>query len=254
MKVKADDIELYYIEKGKGSPMVFVHGWMDDHSVWDSQMEYFSKNHRVIAYDQRGHGRSDKPEKGYSIKTLSDDLNYITKTLNIEQFTLVGHSLGGMVAMVFALKHPEHVSKLVLVSTGAKTHTALRIMLSVLIQALPYNIFADGSVNFKYYKPSKRIKAEAMEMALRTPKYAACESLKEFTINYDIRDRVSNIKVPTLIIVGEQDTSTPLYLSRYLRSEIEGSKLAIIKESKHMPMIERAAVVNGVIDGFLREN
>lgn len=251
MKLKANEIELYYREQGKGSPIVFIHGWLDDNSVWNSQMEYFSKDHRVIAYDQRGHGRSDKPEKGYSIRTLSDDLYNFTQKLNIGQFTLVGHSLGGMAAMVFALEHPEKVSKLVLISTTAKTNTSMRIMLWLLIHALPYSIFADGSVDFRYYKPSKQIKAEAMDRALRTPKYAACESLRELCANYDIRDRVSSIKVPTLIIVGDKDTSAPVNLSRYLRRQIEGSKLAIIPDSKHIPMIDRAALVNGVIGEFI---
>lgn len=153
--------------------------------------------------------------------------------------------------MVFALEHPEKVSKLVLVSTGAKSDTSIRIMLWVLIHALPYSIFADGSVDFKYYKPSKQIKAEAVDRALRTPKFAACECLREFCSNYDIRDRVSIIKVPTLIIVGDKDTSTPVNMSRYLRREIEGSKLAIIPDSKHMPMIDRADTVNEVIGEFL---
>ena len=251
MKLKANEIELYYKEEGKGSPIVFIHGWMDDHSTWNSQIEYFSKNYRVIAYDQRGHGRSDKPEKGYSIETLSNDLYNLTQKLNIGQFTLVGHSLGGMAAMVFALEHPEKVSKLVLVCTGAKSDASMRIMLWVLIHALPYNIFADGSVDFKYYKPSKQIKTEAIDRALRTPKYAACECLREFCSNYDIRERVSSIKVPTLIIVGDKDTSTPVVMSRYLRREIEGSKLAIIPDSKHMPMIDRADMVNGLIGEFL---
>ncbi len=251
MKLKADDIDSHYKEKGKGSPIVFIHGWMEDHSMWNSQTEYFSKNYRVFAYDQRGHGRSNKPKKGYSIKTLSDDLYNFTQKLNIGKFTLVGHSLGGMAAMMFALEHPEKVSKLVLVSTGAKSATSMRIMLWVLIHALPYSIFADGSVDFKYYKPSKQIKAEAVDRSLRTPKYAACECLKEFCTNYDIRDRVSSIKVPTLIIVGDKDTSTPIVMSRYLRREIAGSKLAIIPDSKHMPMIDRAEMVNEVIGEFL---
>jgi pimeloyl-ACP methyl ester carboxylesterase len=251
LKLKANEIELYYKEQGKGSPIVFIHGWMDDHSMWNSQIEYFSKKYRAIAYDQRGHGRSDKPKKGYSIKTLSDDLYNFTQKLNIGQFALVGHSLGGMAAMVFALEHPEKVSKLVLVSTGAKSDISMRIMLWALIHALPYNIFADGSVDFKYYKPSKQIKDEAVDRALRTPKYAACECLREFSTNYDIRDRVSSIKVPTLIIVGEKDTSTPSVMSRYLRREIEGSKLAIIPDSKHMPMIDRADMVNEVVGEFL---
>jgi pimeloyl-ACP methyl ester carboxylesterase len=131
-----------------------------------------------------------------------------------------------MTAMMFALDHPEKVSKLVLVSTGAKSATSMRVILWVLIHALPYGIFADGSVDFKYNKPSKLIEAEAVDRALRTPKYAACECLREFCTNYDIRDRVSNIKVPTLIIVGDKDTSTPVNMGRYLRRQIEGSKLA----------------------------
>jgi pimeloyl-ACP methyl ester carboxylesterase len=126
-------------------------------------------------------------------------------------------------------------------------------MLWVLIHALPYSVFADGSIDFKYYKPSEQIKADAVERALRTSKYAACECLKEFCI-YDLRDRVSSINVPTLIIVGEKDTSTPINLSRYLRKQIEGSKLAIIPDSKHMPMIDRADLVNEVIAEFIRED
>lgn len=252
MKLKADAIELYYKEKGTGSPIVFVHGWMEDYSMWNSQIDYFSKSHRVIAYDQRGHGRSDKPKKGYSVKTLSDDLYNFTQKLNVGKFTLVGHSMGGMTAMMFALDHPDQVSKLILVSTSAKTATSMRVMLWFLIHALPYSIFADSSVDFKYYKPSKQIKNEAVDRALRTPKYAACESLREFCSNYDIQDKISNIKVPTLIIVGDKDTSTPVSMSRYLRKQIEFSKLAIVPDSKHMPMIERAEMVNEVINEFLR--
>jgi pimeloyl-ACP methyl ester carboxylesterase len=254
MKLKANDVELYYKEKGKGSPIVFVHGWMEDYSTWNSQIEYFSKNHRAIAYDQRGHGRSDKPKKGYSIQTLSDDLYNFTQKLNIGQFTLVGHSMGGMTAMVFALDHPDKVSKLVLVGTGAKSAASMRIILWALIHALPYSTFTDGSADFKYYKPSESIKAEAVERALRTPKYAACECLKEFSTYYDIRDRVSSITVPTLIIVGDKDTATPVKMSRYLRQQIEGSKLAIIPDSKHMPMIDDADMVNEVIDEFINGN
>jgi len=108
--------------------------------MWNSQIDYFSKKHRVIAYDQRGHGKSDKPKKDYSIKTLSDDLYNFTQKLNVGKFTLVGHSMGGMTAMMFALDHPEQISKLVLVSTSAKTATSIRMMLWVLIHALPYSI------------------------------------------------------------------------------------------------------------------
>lgn len=252
MKVKANDIELYFEESGEGDPIIFVHGWMEDYSMWSSQIEYFSREHRVIAYDQRGHGRSDKPEKGYSIRTLSDDLYSFTQNLNIERFTLIGHSMGGMTAMVFALDHPEKISRLILIGTDAKSTLSLRIMLWTLLHVLPYSTFAEGS-DIKYFKPSEKMKKEATERALRTPKYAAYECFKEFCTNYDIRDRVSGIKVPTLIIVGDKDNLTPIKLSQYMNRQIKGSKLIIIPDSKHMPMIEKPEKVNAIIDEFINE-
>lgn len=160
MKVKANDIELYYEECGEGDPIIFVHGWMEDYLLF--------------------------------------------------------------------------------------------IMLWTLIHTLPYNAFAEGS-DIKYYRPTKQIKEEAVKRALRTPKYAAYECFKEFCTNYDIQDRISNIKVPTLIIVGDKDSLTPVKMNQYLNRQIEGSKMVIIPDSKHMPMIEKADRVNTIMDEFINE-
>ena len=252
VKVKANNIELYFEERGEGDPIIFVHGWMEDCSMWNSQIEYFSREHRVIAYDQRGHGRSDKPEKGYSIQNLSDDLYSFTQNLNIKRFTLIGHSMGGMTAMVFALDHPEKISKLILIGTDAKSTLSLRIMLWTLLHFLPYSTFAEGS-DIKYHKPTEKMKKDAVERALRTPRYAAYECFREFCTKYDIRDRVSGIKIPTLIIVGEKDSLTPIKLSQYMNRQIEGSRLIIVPDCKHMPMIEKPGKVNAIIDEFINE-
>lgn len=252
MKVKANDIELYFEESGNGDPIIFVHGWMEDYSMWSSQIEYFSREYMVVAYDQRGHGRSDKPEKGYSIQTLSDDLFSFSQNLNIERFILIGHSMGGMAAMVFALAHPDKISKLILIGTDAKSTLSLRIMLWTFLHVLPYSTFAEGS-DIKFFKPTEKMKKDAAERALRTPKYAAYECFKAFCTNYDIRDRVSGIKVPTLIMVGDKDSLTPLKLSQYLNRQIEGSKLIIVPDCKHMPMIENPEKVNAIIDKFIKE-
>lgn len=150
------------------------------------------------------------------------------------------------------MDHPERVSKLVLIGTDAKSTLSLRITLWVLIHVLPYSIFADSS-DIKYYKPSEQIKKEAVERALRTPRYAAYECFKAFCMSYDIRDRVSSIKVPTLIIVGDKDSLTPIKISQSLNRQIGGSKLVIIPDSKHMPMIEKADRVNSIVDEFINE-
>ncbi len=252
MKMKVNDVELYYEVYGEGEPIIFSHGWMDDCSVWKSQIEFFAKKYKVIVYDHRGHGKSDKPEKDYSIQTLSNDLYSLIQKLNLEKVTIIGLSMGGMTAMVFALDHPEKVSRLVLVGTTAKMSFSMRVQIWIMMHIFPYKSFARGVIDAKYNKPSEQVIKEAMDRALRTPKHAAYECSLEFTKNYDIRDRVSKIKVPTLIIVGDKDNITPVDMSQYLNREIEGSKLQIMPNSKHMPMIDKVKELNEITDKFIK--
>lgn len=116
-----------------------VLGCMSDCFVWNSQIEFFSKKYTVITYDQRGHGISDKPKADYSIETLSNDLYCLIEELNLEKVILVGHSMGGMTALTFALNHPDKVSKLVLVGTSAKMsfsgRNQLRDMLHIFLMS-----------------------------------------------------------------------------------------------------------------------
>ncbi len=246
--MKVDSIELYYEVHGEGEPIIFSHGWMKDCSIWKSQIEFFSKKYKVIVYDHRGHGMSDKPKGDYSIQTLSNDLYSLVQELNLEKVTLVGSSMGGMVALTFALDHPDKVSKLVLVGATAKMSLSMRIFLWIMLHIFSYETFARGSVDYDYYEPSEQVKKEAFDRAMKTPKFVACECFTEFTKNYDIRNRVSKIKVPTLIIVGEKDKSTPVEMSRYLNKEIEGSKLKVVPDSKHMVMIDKPKEFNEISD------
>ncbi len=249
--MKVDDIELYYEVHGEGEPIIFSHGWVEDCSIWKSQTEFFAKKYKVIVYDQRGHGKSDKPKGDYSIQTLSNDLHSLIQELNLKKVTLVGHSMGGMTALVFALDHPDKVSKLVLVGTTAKMSLSFRIFIWIMTHIFSYESFARGSVDYDYYEPSEQVKKEAFDTAMKVPKSVAYECLKEFTTNYDIRDKVSRIKVPTLIIVGDKDKSTPVEMSQYLNRQIEGSKLKIINDSKHMVMIDKTNELNEITDTFI---
>lgn len=251
MKAKVNDVELYYEIHGEGEPIIFSHGWMDNSSGWKSQIEFFSRKHKVVVYDQRGHGESDKPKKDYSIQTLSNDLFGLVKHLNLEKVTIIGHSMGGMTAQVFALDHPEKVSKLVLVGTTAKMAFSMRLQLWIMMNIFPYESFARGAIDTKYYEPSDQVIKEAMDRALKTPKYAAYECCIEFTKNYDIREKVSKIKAPTLIIVGEKDSVTPVEMSQFLNREIKDSKIHIMKNSKHMPMIDNSKRFDEIVDTFI---
>lgn len=252
MKLKVDNVELYYEIYGKGDPIIFAHGWLSDINIWKSQIEYFSKNRNIIVYDQRGHGKSDKyVDCDYSILSMSNDIGEIIQQLKLDNVTLVGHSMGGMASMLFAVNNPKKISRLVLVGTSAKMSFSVRLFIWLLFNIFPYKTFIDGCVDTLYYKPSEQVKRDAIEKGLKVPKNIANSYLTEFSKKFDIRDRLSEIKVPTFIIVGKDDTSTPVNDAKYLNSHIEGSTLEVIPNCKHMPMIDCADIFNSILDKFM---
>lgn len=249
MKIKINDIELYYEEYGKGEPIIFSYGWLDDCSVWSYQIETFAKNYRAILYDHRGHGKSDKPDDDYSVQALLNDLCSFVQMLSLEKVALVGFSLGGMVALLYTLQHPTKVSKLILVGTAAKMAWPMHVF-RALTHILPYRTVLQIISRFKFYSPPRQTIKANMSRAEQVPRAVAYKCLREFTKNYDIRNTVFQIKVPTLIIVGEKDRLN-LKESQHLNKEIKDSKLQIIPDSGHMVMIEKPGEFNQIVQQFI---
>jgi len=253
--MKIDDVELYYEAHGEGKPIVFSHAYLNDCSIWDSQVKHFIKNYDIILYDHRGHGRSDHPkggEENYSVQVLSNDLYALMQKLNLEKPILVGFSLGGMAAILFALEHPDKISKLVLVGATAKlTLPTSAKFFGLLGVFLPYETFLRMLCKYRFYKPSKQIVDEEFARASKVDKSIAFECWKELAENYDVRDKVSKIEVSTLIIVGERDKIN-LGASQYLNREIKDSELRIIPDSGHTVMIEKPQEFNQILEEFIR--
>ena len=108
------DIQLNYIEQGQGQPLILLHGNGEDNSYFVHQIDYFSKDYRVIAIDTRGHGKSPRGEKPFTIKQFAEDLHDFMDEKGIPKANILGFSDGGNIALTFALKHPERIEKLVL--------------------------------------------------------------------------------------------------------------------------------------------
>ncbi len=250
MKIKVNEVELYYEEYGEGEPIIFSYGWLDDCSVWNSQIETLAKNHRVILYDHRGHGKSDKPKGDYSVQTLSNDLHSIIQTLNLEKVGLVGFSLGGMAALMFTLQHPAKVTKLVLVGTTAKMASPMNF-LRFLTYILPYRTILAIVSRAKYYRPSLQTIDGNVSRAMQVPRDIAYKCLTEIN-KYDIRNMLSRIEVPTLIIIGEKDRLN-FKGSQHLNREIKGSKLQIMANTGHSVMIEKPEEFNQLVRQFIDE-
>lgn len=254
MKLKTDGIELYYERVGKGEPIVFSGAWLDDLSIWDAQVKYFSRSYSTITYDQRGHGKSDKAKLGqgnYSVQAIGDDLHALIQKLGLGKPVVVGFSWGGMAALRFAVDHPDEVSKLILVGTCAKLNppTAARF-LKIIGRLLPTRTFYRMLLKYRFYKPSEQVANAWLERALKVDKQVAFESWSEWAENCDLRDQVSRIQVPTLIIVGGKDE---LFLEtcHYLNEHIKGSQLKIVAGSGHTVSMEKPQELNQHLEEFI---
>lgn len=251
MIIKANGITLYYERYGDGEPVVFSHGWLDDCSVWDEQASMLAATHAVVLYDLRGHGRSEKPRGDYSVLTLADDLNGLIQALELEKVTLVGFSLGGMVSLLFTLQNPGKVSKLVLVGATAKMPWRAHLLGALMRLVGHRTLLKTILVKFRFHRPSKNTIDAFMSKAILVPQDVARTCFTGFTNRYDIRNRVSDIRVPTLIVVGEKDRGTPIACSRYLNTAIDGSELRIIPDSGHEVMIDDPDAFNALLGSFL---
>lgn len=116
--LERDGVSLYHQEKGEGSPpLLFSHGLMNDHTVFDAQVSGLAEDHRVVAVDLRGHGKSDQPTQTYTIEGFADDLSWTIDQLGLEGAVVIGHSMGGAVTLQLAADVPDKVSAAIILDS-----------------------------------------------------------------------------------------------------------------------------------------
>lgn len=256
----ANGIRLHYEVAGEGErPIVFAHGGAADASQWRSQMEFFCCGFRAIAYDARGHGWSEAPEGEYSVDILTEDLFGLLRALGIERCTIVGLSLGGVVAMNTALRHPASVASLVLVSTTAEVDEEMqrnfeesaRIALETGMEA-----FAEGFCAVVFSERFKRERPGSVEfyrkrIAATSPRgYAS--AIRALARQPSLLRELRAIAVPTLVMAGEIETLPRTQeRARRICDAIAGAELALIPEAGYMANVEQPERFNAVVSTFL---
>lgn len=248
--IMIEGYKVYYESTGDGLPVVFIHGACEDHSIWNQQVKHFSRLCKTVVLDLPGHGKSD-PLREASIDSYSRLLSSFLEAVGIEKAVIVGHSMGGAIALKFCLKQPAKVLALILVDTGAKLGVH-----PVFMEA----IRKDHVRALKQFVSKYGVSKSTSEQTLKTILNLMCNTSGQTAIadfeacdSFDVRDQISDIRVPTLIIVGEDDSMTPLKWSEFMKEKIKGSKIRIIPESSHFPMIENPQELNRAIEEFIRE-
>lgn len=250
------DFRLYFEDLGQGDPTVWLHGFTLDHRMWRPQIEYFAPSYRLILPDARGHGRSDITPSGYSRADRVEDLVRLADILKIERFHLIGLSMGGSTAVGFALKHPDRVRSLSLISTGVAGYGAGKKLdrLDEIGRKAGPTAARDKWMEWAlawYREPSRAAIGEFMrEMIEQYSGAVWADPMRgRYPREYDL-DRVASLTLASLIVAGELDRVF-IPLARQLHRLIPDSRLIVYPETGHMVNLERPDKLNADLKVFL---
>jgi len=249
--------KIHYIDAGSGPVVILVHGLGGDVSNWAPTIGPLSQKYRVIALDQIGFGKSDKPLINYRVGTLVDFLDGFYKQLGITRGSLVGNSLGGWTAAAYALAHPDKVDRLVLVDAAGFAITG-DLDPRVVNGLNPSTRDAIKQVMGLVFYNKELFASDAAVDAFFARKMSAGDgyTIQRF-IDSIVRgedtldNKLSAIKKPTLVVWGREDGLTPLALGERFKKEISGSELLVIEKCGHVPQLEKAAEFNAGLMKFL---
>ena len=256
--IDVDNSKLYYEIIGSGYPVTLIHDGLVDCRVWDEQTSFFAEQYQVIRYDRRGYGRSERPWVDYS---NVEDLHTLLHFLKIEQTSLMGVSAGGMIAVDFTLVHPEMVDALVLVGAAmsgfeVSEHMQQRVQAVIrpLIEDDDVEQTIENWVNDPYFvsPANTTVRLRFRELLTTNPHNLYDPHWHSFEEpGQPAVDRLSEIHVPTLLIVGEADISDNHAVSGALQIGIRGSKRVVLPEAGHLANLEQPQVFNQLVYEFL---
>lgn len=252
------NIHLSYDDIGTGLPIVFLHAFPLDRSMWAPQVGALVRQGRCIAPDLRGFGAST-PAPPYSIDQYADDVAALLDVLGAQPAVVVGLSMGGYVAFAFWRRHRAKVRALVLADTRAGADTdegrEKRRRLIEVAQSRGSETVAEMQVASMVGKTTRQRRPDVVDtvrgMMAAAPVEGIVGALEAMMARPDSTPTLATIDVPTLLIVGEDDTLTPPTEARSMHERIRGSRLEIIVQAGHICNLERPAAFNHVVSEFV---
>ena len=261
--IKVNGVNLFYKESGSGpETIVFSHGFLMDHTMFEPQRAAFEKQYRVIAYDHRAQGQSEDPGRGYDMSTLADDAAMLVRGLKAAPCHFVGLSMGGFVGMRLAAHHPDLVRTLTLMNTTAMREKYFsRLKYNILAQMV--RMFSPGPFTPIAVKelfgrtsrssPQRREMLNEWTAKLRARPKNVAYSLKAVMNRRQIRaDELAAIQCPTLVITGDEDTAQPPANSASLFTGIRGARMINIPGAGHSSSLEQPEAVIAAVRELLQ--
>ena len=232
--VHRNEIELYYEITGEGEPLVYIPGWGTEITTCSEQIAIFAEKFRVIAIDNRGTGRSGKPDEPYSIDQMADDIIGVLDALEIPRAHVIGISLGSMIAQSLSARYPSRVNRLVLHLGFTRISFRVKVLMTLL----------------RFLPGSREKGASAIFGQAHPPTPASMRRQGEAGARFDGRKILAEIRVPTLIVNASRDPLVPAAITRELAHGIRGAELVLI-DGDHTISRTRPEVLFQYAEGFL---
>ena len=261
-EVKVNDVTFYYDTRGAGYPLVLIRGLGSNADHWYPQIPALSSRFRVVSFDNRGIGRSDKPNNPYTISMMAEDTAGLMDAIGIPRAHIMGLSMGGMVAQEFALRFPDKVHGLVLACThcgGGKdvppSQEISALFKEFVATASPDAAQKAGKCLFAestFSNAPELVRAYQQVSAKFPPEAKTLIYQWEAIKGHDTWTRLHRIQAPTLVITGAEDLLIVPENSKILAEKIPGAQLRIIPGGGHQFLVEQAHVANEAILTFLK--
>jgi 3-oxoadipate enol-lactonase len=260
--IRIDDIQMAYTDTGMGRPVVLLHGYPFNRSLWNEQVAALSNSYRVVAPDLRGFGETDASAGPATMNRMAQDVAELLDHLEIPRAAVGGLSMGGYVALAFYKLFPSRVRALVLADTRAQADSeeakqtraqqaekALSEGMAGIADAMLPKLLTPETVS-KHPEIVKRVR----DMMLRTKSQGAAAALMGMAEREDQTELLPQISSPTLILVGSEDAITPVADSEKMHGAIAGSRLVVLENAGHVSNLERTDMFNTALLSFLRES
>jgi len=239
-KFQVDNIMLAYERLGSGAPLLLIHGFPLDHTIWKDVVHLLKSDFDLILPDLRGFGQSTTVETPYTLSDMADDLAALLDHLKVEKVALAGHSMGGYVALAFAKKYPQRVSGLGLVASQAagdvperkagRYQTAADVSqrgVGVVAESMTPNLSADAGVQ-AFVRPLMERQSPA----------AVIGALKAMAEREDLFSYLSTVSFPVALLHGSADVLIPIERAKEIKSVLPAARWVELQGAYHMPMLE----------------
>jgi 3-oxoadipate enol-lactonase len=260
--VRINDIEMAYTDTGIGRPVVLIHGYPFNRTLWNEQVAALSSSYRVIVPDLRGFGDSEASAGTATMDQMAQDVTLLMNHLGIARATIGGLSMGGYVALALYKQLPSRVRALILADTRAQADTeetkqtraqqaekALAEGMAGIADAMLPKLLTPETVS-KRPEIVKRVR----DMMLKTKPQGAAAALRGMAERDDQTELLAKISLPTLILVGAEDAITPVADSQKMHQAIAGSRLVVLENAGHVSNLERTEQFNQALLDFLKES